>query len=76
MSRGFYRMDLCAFAAHENEGTLIVMVKSITCYIDDLGKSRQATIPKCGMLTKTKPRQSFVYTGGYLSRPCWVSVRP
>jgi nucleoside-diphosphate-sugar epimerase len=23
----------------------------------------------------TKPRQHFVYTGGYVSRPCWVSVR-
>ena len=27
MSRGFYRVVLCAFAARENWGTLIVMVK-------------------------------------------------
>jgi hypothetical protein len=29
MSRGFYRVVLCGFAARENGGTLIVAVKSI-----------------------------------------------
>jgi hypothetical protein len=38
MSRGFYHVVLCAFAARENEGTLIVMVRACTQYIGDLGK--------------------------------------
>jgi Double zinc ribbon len=40
-------------------GTLIVTVKSITRYIDDLGKSRQATIPKAWHAHKT----SCLYMG-------------
>jgi hypothetical protein len=46
MSQGFYRMDLCAFAARGNGGTLIVMVMAFTRYIGDLGKSRQAAMQK------------------------------
>jgi hypothetical protein len=46
MSRGFYRVVLCAFAARGNGGTLIVMGGAFTRYIGDLGKSRQATLPK------------------------------
>jgi len=46
MSRGFYRVVLCAFATRENDGTLNVMVKAFTRYIGDLGKSRWVAIPK------------------------------
>jgi hypothetical protein len=55
MSRGFYRMDLCAFAARENEGTLNVMVRAFTRYIDDLGKSRQPLMPKAWHTHENKP---------------------
>src|SRR5262249_13053960 len=37
MSRGLCRVDLCDFAARENWGTLIVMVRTFTRYIGDLG---------------------------------------
>jgi hypothetical protein len=53
MSRGFYRLVFCACKAHENEGTLNAMVRAFTWYIGDLGTSRQATIPKAWLLTKT-----------------------
>ena len=46
MSRGFYRVVFCAFLIGKNGGTLNVMVRACTRYIGDLGKSRQATIPK------------------------------
>jgi hypothetical protein len=46
MSRGFSSLVFCAFKTCENGRTLNVMVRAFTRYIDDLSKSRQATIPK------------------------------
>jgi hypothetical protein len=58
MSRGFYRMDLCAFAARENEGTLNVMVRAFTRWL--LLDSRVVDVPMaynptCVIFSSLKP---------------------
>jgi hypothetical protein len=57
MSRGFYRVVLCAFATREKEGTLNVMVRAFTRYIGDLGKSRQPLMPKAWHTHGNKPHR-------------------
>ena len=72
MSRGFYHLVFCAFAACENEGTLNVIGRACTRYIGDLSKSRQATTPKAWhILEKMNPFCSSSRT--ILPRRCVVT---